>query len=413
MDSHVARAELLIEHLRYQEAEQELLQATAVDSQDALARSLLAVVLCKQKKLIEAIREAKKAVGLAPGSAYSHFVLALVLYETERYSQALTAIQEAIRIDSESPRHYNLLGHIYLQERDWPSALHAAEQGLRLDAEDVDLNNLRAMALVKLGRRDEAGLTLDTALAKEPENAMTHANQGWALLHQGAHKQALDHFREALRLNPTLAWARQGIVEALKARNPLYWVMLRYFLWMSRLNSKTRWGIVIGFYVLARIAHALAKSDPGLAPILNPVLYLYSAFAILTWISQPLFNLFLRLDRYGRFALSREQIVASNWVAGCLVLAGAALGAGIATGVKSWTSLALIFVALVLPVSGIWLARQGGKRITLIVYTGLLALVGLSSTFPSQTGTAWANMASALFWLGWIAFTWVANALMS
>ena len=66
------------------------------------------------------------------------------------------------------------------------------------------------MALVRLGRRDEAGATLEAALARDPENAVTHANQGWARLHAGDFRGALEHFREALRLNPSLEWARAG-----------------------------------------------------------------------------------------------------------------------------------------------------------------------------------------------------------
>ena len=42
--------------------------------------------------------------------------------------------------------------------------------------------------------------------------------KAWALIEQGEHEQAMEHFREALRLNPQLDWARQGIVEAMKAR---------------------------------------------------------------------------------------------------------------------------------------------------------------------------------------------------
>ena len=61
----------------------------------------------------------------------------------------------------------------------------AADRGLALDPEHANCLNLRAMALVQLGRKDEAARTLGSALADDPENALTHANQGWAYLHQG------------------------------------------------------------------------------------------------------------------------------------------------------------------------------------------------------------------------------------
>ena len=40
-------------------------------------------------------------------------------------------------------------------------------------------------------------------------------------------------------------WARQGILEALKARHLLYRLMLWYFLWMAKLSEKAQWAVVI------------------------------------------------------------------------------------------------------------------------------------------------------------------------
>ena len=56
-------------------------------------------------------------------------------------------------------------------------------------------------------------------------------------MHAGDFRGALEHFREALRLNPSPEWARAGLVEALKARYPSA-ASLRYFLWMSTLSRR-------------------------------------------------------------------------------------------------------------------------------------------------------------------------------
>ena len=50
-----------------------------------------------------------------------------------------------------------LLAKIHLQERRWRDALNAAEQGLQFNPEHVGCTNLRAMAMVKLGAKQEAG----------------------------------------------------------------------------------------------------------------------------------------------------------------------------------------------------------------------------------------------------------------
>lgn len=89
---------------------------------------------------------------------------------------------------------------------------------------------VRRRALLQLGDRDAAAATIEGALRRNPDDAATHTTQGWAMLHGGDPTRAAGHFREALRLDPTSGYARSGIVEALKARNPIYRQLLSYFL---------------------------------------------------------------------------------------------------------------------------------------------------------------------------------------
>jgi tetratricopeptide (TPR) repeat protein len=411
MTLHIPRAQFLLEHRRYKEAEQELRQAVTAQEDNPFAHSLLGMTLSMQKAFPDALDHVRTGIRLAPNVAYGHFALAWVLYEMERYDEAQTAVREALRLDAQDPRYYGLLGSIHLARREWQQALDVAETGLGYDAENVRLINLRAMALVKLGRKEEAGQAIDVALAHDPENAATHANQGWALLHRGEHKQALIHFREALRLNPDLAWARQGIVEALRARNPIYWVLLRYFLWMSRLGSQAQWGIVLGLFVLSRLLRTVAATSPALAPWIAPILILYAAFAMLTWAARPLFDLFLRLNRFGRYALTKTQIAASNWVGLCLIAALVLLVLGLTPGSGMPVSAAMIPAAMIVPVSSLFRVRPGRKRQVLVTYTVLLTLVGLGSVALLSLNPSLANSLFTVFAVGWVAYTWVANIL--
>jgi len=413
MSQHIARAQLLLQRRRFHDAETELKQAIALDSEDGYARALLALVLSAQQQHQEALSEAKVATARAPASPFCRYALAAVLYGLEQYTDAQKTIEEALRLDPADPRHYELLSRIHLQKQEWQHALEAADHGLALNSEDVDLNNLRAIALVRLGRREEAGQTLDFALSREPENATTHANQGWALLHRGNVREAMAHFREALRLNPEHTWAKQGIVEALKARNPIYRVMLAYFLWMSRLSPNTRWAIVIGAYMLSRLARTLSLSVPTLAPIMTPVLILYGAFVFLSWTAAPLFNLALRLHPIGRFALSAVQRTASNWVGMCLLVALATVVSGLALGIPALVSGALIPVALVLPVAGAFAPHRSKQRRTLLIVTGVLALVGLGSIAAALTAQPYTATLQTIFWFGILGYQMLANALIN
>ena len=216
------------------------------------------------------------------------------------------------------------------------------------------------------------------ALARRPDDPLTHANQGWALLHAGQPRQALEHFREALRLNPDLDWAKAGIVEALKARNFLYRWMLAYFLWMARLNPQVRWGLVIGALVAQQILGKTAAKNPQLAPYLLPVLYAYFAFVLLSWLAYPLFNLLLRLDRFGRHALSADQVRGANVLAVCILATLGCLVAAVASGIGFLYLVTLFLALLALPASAIYVCDAGWPRQAMVAITlGLLAAIGL------------------------------------
>src|SRR5579871_5018208 len=228
MNPNLQRGLLLYQQSRYEMAENELRQALALDPRDAYAHALLGLCLSHRELFKEATEEAQQAIHLSPDFPFAHYALASIMRDRNRNEEALTAISEALRLDAADPGYFALLSAIQFSERRWPAALDAAERGLRLDSEHTGCTNLRAMALVKLGRKSEAGLTIDAALARNPDNSLTHANQGWTFLEKGDPKKALEHFREALRLDPENAWARHGIIEALKARNFVYAVMLKY-----------------------------------------------------------------------------------------------------------------------------------------------------------------------------------------
>lgn len=420
MTTHYDRALLLFEQSRFELAEQELHQALAEEPSDARAHALLALCLCGRKDYTAATQQAEEAIHLGPDVPFCHYALSSVLYHRGRLPEAEAAIERVLELAPWDADYYALLASIRFEQRRWPAALEAAEEGLRLDAEHNGCTNLRAMALVKLGRRAEAGTALGDALRREPEDALTHANQGWTLLEQSQPDKALEHFREALRLEPNLEWAREGIVEALKARHWLYRQMLRYFLWMRRLSRRAQWGVVLGLLIAQRV---LASDVPAaLAPLSTILFWCLIAFLFLTWTAEPLFNLLLRLNRLGRLALSRKQIWASNCVGACLLLALIALAAWAVSGDSIYSLPALMAAWLVLPVAGSFKTSAGWPRLVMILYTILLIgmAAGAMSIFlfgehlPRNTwdiALATAKYLSVAFFFGAAISTWLVNLL--
>jgi tetratricopeptide (TPR) repeat protein len=377
----IERGTLLLQTGRFNEAEQQFRAALIEEPSNALAHAMVGLCLLNQKSYAAAENAARQSIGLRPDWYVGYSVLASVLSERERVKPAVEAIHKAIELNPFDPHLHGTLASLRLKQRDWPATLAAADAGLEIDPENRECLNLRSIALVKLGRRNEAGATLAGALQRNPHDAMTHANQGWTLLNSGDHKAALVHFREALRIDPNLEWAKAGIVESMKARNIIYRVMLRYFLFMARMSGGMQWGIIIGLYVGQQVLFQLGESHPAFAPFVLPIILAYMVFALLTWLASPMFNLMLRIDRFGRYALSRDQTAASNWVGGLLAVGlvlfviGCFRGENMVTRQGPFQIAGLLTAVLSLTMSAVYRCPVGWPRIVMAVYTLCLAMV--------------------------------------
>jgi tetratricopeptide (TPR) repeat protein len=411
LPASIERAGLLLQQSRFELAEREVRGVLADEPGHPIAHAWLALCLAHKKDYPAAIASAREAVGLAPDEAYVHYVMADVLGDAGKLDQALRAIRQSIELGPDEADAHAAHADILRRLERPKESLEAAERGLEIDPEHVACNNIRAMALVRLGRKAEAGATIGEALAREPENATTHANMGWTLLHQGDPKKAMHHFAEALRLNPDMEWARAGIVEALKARNPLYRMFLAYFLFMARLGPNAQWGVIIGGYLGSRVLRVISNNNAALAPYLRPVIIAYVVFAISTWLAYPLFNLLLRVHPLGRHALSADQRWGSNWLGLAMLGALAALAAWGITGDPIWQLPALAAALVCLPVAATFQCPPGKARWAMVALT--LGLVAGAASLPVLVfaGSASVKLVAGLVALGCMLSGWIANGL--
>lgn len=371
---HIARASLLIGQNRFDLAEPHIRQALAIDPNDAHAHAWLAICLRERESFTEATMEARTAVGLAPADAYPQFILSTVFAQRNMPKEAMHAAKEALRLDPSDANYWGQLAALQHGEKKYNEALEAAERGLELDPESTLCTNVRAMALRGLGRKDDAEGAVATALARNPENAFSHANMGWNMLHQSKPRPALEHFREALRLQPDLEWARAGIVEALKARWLPYRLILRYFLFMSQLPSRTQWFIIIGGYVAYQIVRTASKNYPAAAPYLQPLVWAYFTFAVSTWLAVPLFNLVLRTSRFGRMVLSRRETIAANCLGVSLLLPALAGVGWLVFKTENWQAATWLLLPQIPAVAMAGLPRHRRPLIIMCCWAGAVLL---------------------------------------
>ncbi len=396
----LARAQLLMQQNRPDQAASELRRHLTRDPHEPVAHALLAVCLLDEEaQLPTAQQEAELAIHLAPEYDFAFYALALVQHRQHRLKEAMAAINQALALDPTDANYHHLLGSLRLESGQLPAALQAARTGLSFDSEHAGLLSLEARTLARQGRGAEASAAARAALGHGAESSSVQAQAGWVALETNRPTEALENFREALRLDPTSEFARQGLVEALKARYWVYRTFMRFMYWVSSLSAGLRRGLFIGAYVVARFV-----------PVLLPV---YLVFAYMSWFKDALFNSLLRVNRYGRYALSPAQTLHSTHFLALLGLAAAAgLGALLLPQVPGLVTLAFVALGLLFPLVGTERLAGQPKRHSYSRWAGwALAAVGATSVALAMLGLdsdgQLYNQLFMLFLYGTVAYTWL------
>src|SRR4051812_31835160 len=173
-NAHFQRGMLLYQQGRHREAVSELRLQLTDASNDFSTHAVLALSLSKLEQYAEATEHARQAIHLAPDQPFGHYALARVMIDRHRDAEALAAISEALRLDPYDADYFGILASLHLDASRWRDALKAADQGLAIDPEHNLCTNMRAQALVKLGDRAAAAATMGEALARRPDDALTH-----------------------------------------------------------------------------------------------------------------------------------------------------------------------------------------------------------------------------------------------
>jgi predicted Zn-dependent protease len=346
-DTLKQRAATLYNLHRYAEAEKAFREVLISQPGDAWAHAFLARAIGNQQKKErweEALREAQAAVHADPNFAEGYISLAMVKFYRSP-GQAEQALNDAIRLEPENPQFYALLAQLYLFTDQHAKALDAALAGRLIDPQNVACANTHAVALMRLGRGKDARRVIFEALRGNPEDAQAHAARGWSLLAEGQNELARVSFSEALRLDPRLENAREGLVEAFKARFSIYALLLRFLLFWEQRPWYIRGVIVVGAVVSTFTAALLwVKTFPNAAAWAMPIFYAPILFSLGIGMARSVFILLLRFDRYACLSLSREQIIQSNWVIAALSAGLLAITAGAISGSPTCGGMVLLAV---------------------------------------------------------------------
>ncbi len=406
-DDVLSRIGILLRQEKFAEAERFLKDLLRHEPNNADYLAMLAEVNLQQNKLDAANDIIDNAIGISPGSSHLFYIKSRIAVQREKYDEAESNIGQAIRLEPSDADYYAVWSSIKLSRKQYQAALDLADKALAIDAENILALNIRSTALLKLDRKEQSFQTIQGALREDPNNAYTHANYGWGLLERGDHKKALEHFKEALKNDPNFEYAQAGMIEALKATNPVYRLYLKYAFWMGNLTAKYQWGVIIGFYLGTKFLRILAQQNETLQLFLTPLIVALAIFAFSTWVLSPISNLFLRLNKYGQYLLDKNEKLNSNFVGLSLLtfIAGIILYAVLRN--EAFLAVAVFGFGMMVPFASMF--KDSKNKMVFLFYPIVMLVVGVFGVYLTFTTGELFNTWNVAFIIALIAYQWLAN----
>lgn len=249
---------------------------------------------------------AKQLLAEYPNEAETHYLYSFVNYDEGKIVNAINSLNTAIEINPYEAQYFGQKSYLLCVEKKFKEALLTANQGLQIDAKDALCLNARTKALTKLNRKEEAFETMQNTLNDNPEDVFTHSNAGWTNLELGKYSKARNHFKEALKLDPNYDYARTGMLNAIKAKNSIYKLFLKYSFWIQNKGAKSQWFFIIGIYLIYRTS-AVTLSKLGFNSLVPILILAYLIFVLGSWLIPTISNAILLTDTYGKHLLTKKD----------------------------------------------------------------------------------------------------------
>ncbi len=175
------------------------LAATPQTASEWLARSYS---LQAQFHMRDALDAARRATSLAPQFGFAHVRVAELEMALELRREAHQSLDRAEGLSPRLAQVYALRGFIHLDENEARAGLVAFDRALGLDAGFDNAWLGRGLALVRLGEREEALRSFQSAAALNPRRALARSYLAKAFSANGDVKLAEKDFRLSKELDP-------------------------------------------------------------------------------------------------------------------------------------------------------------------------------------------------------------------
>jgi hypothetical protein len=231
-------------------------------------------------------------------------------------------------------------------------------------------------------------------------------------LYQGKSTEALNHFKTALSEDPMHGHAKSGMLEAMKAKFPVYRYFLMLMLWLGKLKGDNQWTLLIGSYLAYRGLIYLAKNNEAWRPLTVPLIALILLLFLSSWIFSPLMNLYMLSNPYGRYTINNDEKQSARLTGLALLVCIITLLASVFVDNAGLLIVSISAFLMMIPLGSMNNAITIKNKTKLKNFTIILAiLAGLNSlicVFENSFFTPF----SVLPFLGFLAYQWYANYIL-
>jgi tetratricopeptide (TPR) repeat protein len=172
------------------------------DPKDPEARGLRATFMLDKGDVNTAMGELQSVVTAKPGNFVARFNLGRAHFARREYEQARQEFDAAIQLRPDYIPARLAQIQVSLLRGDTDAALHQADETVRIAPNNIEARVMKAAALQRLQRYDEARVLLTAIIEKQPKQVDTLLELGVLDLNQKKLKDAQETFRLAYEADP-------------------------------------------------------------------------------------------------------------------------------------------------------------------------------------------------------------------
>jgi tetratricopeptide (TPR) repeat protein len=255
---HVERARAAVLLKKYEVARREALLALAAEPDNPMAHQLLGEAAMRLGDFKVGKEQAAEVLRLAPNWGWGYWLLGCcwllddkafpgLLGKAARLPKAAAAAEQALERDPCEPTFYALAAGIAINQGHTSTAFSLIERGLSIAPQFAALHQLRGTAHRADCDSDRAIECFEKSLGLAPENAECHRDLANVLFEQGQFQPAHEHIQEAMRLDPTDAFARDLLLKISQTRHAL----MRAVIWLNQILHYIR--VLFPVWVVATV----------------------------------------------------------------------------------------------------------------------------------------------------------------